>query len=130
MHHALENATEARDRLDEALTLLAAHKDRRRTLEQQLQDVELDIISDETGKHSSMSQAALDRHLKVEIPKNPEYRQIKSDLGAVISDIEGLEYDIRVAEADVRIAAARMTELGGYLQYLAAIKQAEHTKNT
>lgn len=130
VHSVYSDALQARDRLDEALTLLATYKDRRRALEQQLQDLEIEITSDEVGKHPQMSQAALDRHLKLEIPQNPEVRRIKSDLVDAISTIEGLEFDIRIAEADVKIAVGRMTELGGYLHYLAEIKKADQTKRT
>lgn len=130
VHTVYEDVVQHRNALDDLFTQIALQKDRRRTLEQQLQDREIDITSDEVGKHPGMSQAALDRHLKLEIPKDPEVRQIKSDLADTISQIEGLEYDIRVTETDVKIAVGRMTELGGYLQYLAAVKTAESAKSS
>lgn len=130
VHSVYSDAIQARDKLDEALTLIAQYKDRRHALEQELQDREIEITSDEVGAHPQMSQAALDRHLKLEIPKNPEVRRIKSDLVSTVSSIEGLEYDIRIAETDIRIAVGRMTELGGYLYYLAEIKKADQTRKT
>lgn len=108
--------------MDEAMTEVAKQKDLRRTLDDAIATRELEIYSDERGKHADLSQAALERHLKVETHRDPQLVELRSKLSACISSIEGFEYDIRAFETDVRIAVARMNELGGYFNYLAAIK--------
>lgn len=122
VHTVHESAVGFRHALDGSLTRLAELKDTKRDIEVAIADLEMEVTIDEAGKHSGMSVAAMERHLKVELHKNPMLHELKTKHGAVISEIEGVEYDIRVTETDIRIAVARLTELGGYLNYLAAIK--------
>lgn len=132
VNSVFEYAKTQRANLDAKLTDLAAGKDLRREVEHLIADREIELTSDEYAKHSGMSVAAMERHLKLELPKDPLLRELRAKLGVAVSDIEGLEFDIRMLETDIKIAVARMTELGGYLNYLAAIKQGQtkHTKET
>jgi hypothetical protein len=50
---------------------------------------------------------------------------LRGELLESIGDVEGLEYDRAMNETDIKIAVARLHELGGYFEYLAAIKRAE-----
>lgn len=122
VHSVYEGAIEARDRLDGILTDLAGLRDKKRDLEYRLQDLELEVASDERGKHADMSQAAMDKHLKVVLHNNTDVRELREQLSKTVSDIEGLEFDRSIAETDIKIAVSRLHELGGYLEYLAAIK--------
>lgn len=122
VHIVFEVAQTRRTMLDSSLTQLAAERDHKRDLEVQITDREMELTLDEAGHHPEMSVAAMDRHMKQVLARDELLRQLKGDLSSVISNIEGTEYDIRIHETDIKIAVARMTELGGYLQYLAAIK--------
>lgn len=122
VHEVYEAAHVARDTLDGYFSEVATKRDERRRIESAIEDREADLLIEEYSKHADMSVAAMERHMKSVKHRDEELRKLKPELASVISDIEGLEYDIRVAEADVRIAVARMTELGGYLTYLAAAK--------
>ena len=76
-----------------------------------------------------MSVAAMERHIKTVFFKDSALQDLRVKREAAVSEIEGLEYDVRVIETDIKIAVGRLTELGGYLQYLAAIKLAQtHSK--
>lgn len=118
-------ALTARTELDASFTKISELKDFKRNAEQKVSERELELIGDEHGRHPELSVAAMERHLKLELPKDPLLRELRGNVTMAISDIEGVEYDIRVFEADVRIAVARLNELGGYLTYLAAVKSAE-----
>lgn len=113
-----------RSNLDTKLTYLSELRDKRRLLESQKHDIEMDVVIDETGKHQDLSQAALDRHLKVVFHKHPELSDIRQSIMDVSSDIEGVEYDIDFINTSIKIAVSRLNELGGYFQFMAVVKQA------
>lgn len=122
VHSVHGNALEARERLDTVLTELSAARDKKREVEYILQDRELLLAGEERSKHSDMSAAAMDKHMKVVLTNDDEVRQLREQHIKIVGDIEGLEYDKTMAETDIKIAVARMHELGGYFEYLAAIK--------
>src|SRR5574338_288003 len=80
VHTVYENAIEARNRLDGILTELAEKRDQKSDVEFRLQDLELEIASDERGKHADLSQAAMDRHLKVVLHNNTDVRELREQL--------------------------------------------------
>lgn len=125
-----EHALAARKELGDKILELHAAKARRRSLESLRTDLEMAVIEDEHRKHTDLSVAAMDRHLKVEFSNNGELREAKDDLIAVASDIDLLEFEVSLLETDIRIAAARLHELGGYFQFMAVLKQAETTRKT
>lgn len=114
----------------EAGSEVVALKSKRRDIETLLSERELDIITDEGTKHAAMSVAALERHLKVAIPQDDAVRELRRGITEVIHLLEEAETLIRSKEWDLKIAVARLQELGGYLNYLAAIKQAANIKST
>jgi len=121
--HAVYGAVlDLRDQLDASLTRLAEHKDTKRDLESAISDVEMDTTLEEAGAHPGMSVAAMERHLKQVLHKNPVLDDLRIKHSAVVAQIESVEYDVRVIETSIRIEVARLTELGGLLNYLAAIK--------
>jgi hypothetical protein len=122
VHAAHEQARQARQGLDAILTSISDKRDEKRDVENQIEVHELEILSDERGKHPEMSVAAMDRHLKEVFYKSTHLTELRDVLRRTVGDIEGLEYDRVMFETDIKIAVARMQELGGYLQYLAAIK--------
>lgn len=128
LNTAYEQAKSSRDLLDETLTSLAEMRDKKRALEAKKTDREMDVVIDETGKHQDLSQAALDRHLKVVFHKDSVLADIRGQYQQVTSDIEGLEYDVDLYNADIKIAVSRLHELGGYFQFMAVIKQAAYAR--
>jgi chromosome segregation ATPase len=128
VHQVYEGCQAARNRLDETLTLLSESRDRRRELEFLVQDAEMEVASDEWSKHPEMAVGRMEKHLKIAIQSNDRCRELREQIAKLQGDIDGYEADVKVAETDVRIAVARLTELGGYLQYLAAIKLTQPSK--
>jgi hypothetical protein len=117
-----EEVKKARNDLDECLARLSEARDSRRLVESKIEDRQVDIITEEHGKHPDMSVSGMDRHLKAAFGKDPELVTQRSDLRELTNDIEGLDYDRSIMEQDIKIGVARMHELGGYLQFLAALK--------
>lgn len=129
VHKVYDTALALRGRLDDLFTEISQFKDKKRELDAHREDVEMEVSSDERGRHPDMSQAQMDKHMKVQLSNTAEWRETREHLAKVSGDIDGLEYDIRITETDIKIATARLQELGGYLQYLAAIKEAETARS-
>lgn len=124
VHTVHESAVAARNSLDECLTRLSEARDLKRDLEFRISDREQELAADEYGKHPDMAQNRMDKHLKGAFYADDTWRELREQLSKATGDAEGYEYDRTVIEADIRIAVSRMSELGGYLQYLAAVKLA------
>jgi hypothetical protein len=131
VHLVYEDAIKQRDFLDKLITEISEARDKKRGLEASITDREFEIIGDERSKHADLSVAAMDKHLKQAFHADPSLQRLRTEHLAVVNDLDGLELDRSVLETDIRIAVARMTELGGYLQYLAVIKtQSTSTNNS
>lgn len=128
VHQVFIDAQAARDKLDDIYTELSNLQDSKRDLQDRIIDVEMLVASEERGKHPDMSQTSMDKHLKVALNANGDYKTLRDQLRKVVGDIEGLEYDVRMVEHDIKIAVSRMNQLGGYFNYLAAVKN--NTKPT
>lgn len=130
VHTVHQEAKDARDRLDGILTELSDARDKRRQVEFLLGDAEMEVASEEWSKHPDMAVTRMEKHLKIAIQGNDACRELREQIAKLQGDIDGLEADAKMAETDVKIAVARLTELGGYLQYLAAIKLTQPVKQT
>lgn len=122
VHSVYEGLLKLRNSLDECLTLLAEAKDKKRDKEFALLDREMEVAADERGRHPDMSAAGMEKHLKIALNNDDDTRELREQLAKLHSDIEGYEFDRSVIETDIKIGLARMNELGGYLQYLAVVK--------
>lgn len=130
VHAVHQRALEARQKLEHQAQTLAELKQKRRVREQHLNDVEMVVIERERAKHPSMSQAQMDKHLKVEFSNDGDIRETRDELVDLAGSIDLVEWEIDLLNQDIKIAVARMQELGGYLNFLAAIKQAETTRKS
>lgn len=124
VHGILDRTIVAREDLDKVYTLLAEQRDARRGTLASIEDREMTLAIDERGKHSDMSQAAMDKHLKMVFFKDDHLIVLRNTLGVIEDAIDGAEYDRRIHEKTIEIGCARMNQLGGYLNYLAAVKMA------
>jgi|SRR5690242_73479 len=124
VHAVYESAIQAREKLVDILASIVDARANKREFEALISDHEYNLIAQETGANPSMSQAALDRHMKVVIAQDDAHSELRGQLREVAKGIDLLETKKAVLEADIRIDSARLVELGGYLQYLAAVKMA------
>lgn len=122
VHEVFTETVEAKTELDKILTELSDKRDALRDKEFLLSDKEMEIAADERGRHADMSATAMEKHLKIAYSNDGEVRGFREEIARLRSDIEGLEFDRSVQEHTIKIGCARMTQLGGYFQYLAIIK--------
>jgi hypothetical protein len=130
VHAVYEAAQQSREMLIQVGGDLVDARANKREFEALLSDHELDIIADEAGKNPTMSQAALDRHLKVVFRNSDSHQELRQQIRSIAQAIDKLETKKAVLEADIRIGSARLSELGGYLQYLAAVKMARPKRSS
>lgn len=130
IHSVYDTALAARKELGDQMLSLEDARSRRRTLEAFKVDVEMSIVEEERIKHTDMSQAQMDKHLKIAFNNNSDIRETRDELVVIAGEVDALEHAISLLETDIRIAVSRLTELGGLAQFFAAIKQAETTRKT
>lgn len=122
VHHAHETAQSALARMEAARTELLGMRATKRRIENAIADREADIAADTVAALGGQSQAAIERQVKLTIGTDPELRRLRQELLDQQDDIDGEETHAAMAKAQVEIETGRMTELGGYLQYLAVSK--------
>jgi hypothetical protein len=88
------------------------------------------LVISERGKHPDISETAFRGHLKEVLFKDTEWRRIRDHIRGLGAYIDGAEVDRKLTERDIEIGCARMIELGGYLNYLAAAKNASIANKT
>lgn len=122
VHGPLRKANQARENLDDLYSRIDKHSDQKRTVVAAIKDREMEIVSDERGSNPDMSQAQMDRHLKVVMHNDAALIKLRDELENIDSVLDGCELDAKICSKDIDIAVARMNELGGYFSYLAAVK--------
>jgi chromosome segregation ATPase len=115
---------------DECLTALSEARDKKRDLDDAIDARKMEIIGDERAKHADMSEAAMDRHLRQVYRVDTRLIELKEQQRQAAGDVDGCEMDKLVHEQELKTLQARMTELGGYLNYLAAARLATIHKET
>lgn len=111
-------------------TELAALRSEKRRLEAFRADIEMEVAEDERGKHPDMSQAQMDKHLRIKYSNNSDIRETRDELSSLAGEIDFVEFQIEQLHTDIKIAVARLHELGGYFQFMAVIKQSSEARKS
>lgn len=125
VHQVWEDANEINDQIVQTTTKLIEALAKRRSLDDRIESREMDLLIEERGKHPDHSEAAFQRHLKEVHHRDSELQSLRSERAAVASVVQAAELTAESLRAQVKLLSARMEELGGYLAYLAAVKNAE-----
>lgn len=128
VHKVHEEAEALLAELDEAMNALDSATDARRSLDESISNYEMDLLIEERGKHPDHSEAAFQRHLKEVQHKDQTLQQMRSKRNAKAGEATGLELDIEHLKYRLKTKNARMHELGGYFQFLAAVKNADRDR--
>lgn len=128
VHEIFDETVNCKHSLDEILVRLSERRDQRREAEEALRDRENEIASDLYGSNPDWSATKLDAASKSARQADPFHKALRSKISEILGAIDRLEHEKLVAETEIKIGVARMTELGGYLMYLAAVKNANTTE--
>lgn len=126
VHSVYSDARLARANLQAAIDEIYKARFKKREAEVQLTDREMEVAAEAWAAHPDFSAAKMDQHLKVAKHNDPKCRELREVIFDATSRIEAQDTSRVMYENDLKIAVSRLQELGGYLHYLAAIKQA-HT---
>lgn len=124
VHSVYESARKSYSSYEAILIDLRDARSSRRTLDDLIAERETDILIEETAKHPSMSATAMKDHLKVAIRKDGSAKALRLQAMELAETIDTLEMRKSCLEQDMKIEVARLNELGGYLNYLMSIKNA------
>ena len=125
-----EGAVSSRTALEDKYMTLNNLRNRRRTVEAFRLDCEMVVIESERSKHPEMSQAQMDKHLKVAFSNHSDIREANEELMMLAGQIELTEHEVELLKTDIKIATSRLEELGGYLQFMAVLKQSEVSRKS
>lgn len=116
--------------LADALGRLTEAARERRRVDAEILDNEIEIASIERGKHTDLSQAAFERHLKEVLHNAVQLVELRQERAELHAQYEQADADAEIARSRVRIECARMEELGGLLDFYAWTKAATLTPPT
>jgi hypothetical protein len=126
VHREHERAKLQLESLDELLVELDKAQDRKREINENITDREVELIGEKRGLHSDMSSTEFKTRLREWEREDGKLTALRIELNSVLSEVQGIEYDVDITRLRIKTACARMEQLGGYLNYLAAIRnQAE-----
>jgi hypothetical protein len=128
VHEVYEQLLRHIEDLDVSTSDLDKALDRKRQLEEDYADAEVELISEKRGMHPEMSDTKFRTELKVWERQHEALNSIRVMLNAIKSEIQGLEFDQSMLKARIQVGSARLAELGGYLHYLAEVKASANYK--
>jgi len=128
VHRVYETASEQLVVLDELLSDLDKAQDRRRQLEDDYADREVELIGEMRGVHPSFSDTKFKSEMKIWEREDTRLREVRVELSKVRSELQGLDIDLEMARMRIRVNCSRMEQLGGYLRYLAEVKAGARTQ--
>lgn len=116
---------DTQEQLDELMTvqqkLLQARSDRRLT-DERITDREMEVVALQRAANEGMSATAFKEFVKGPLHADRDLIVLRAKRDNDSTALEWAEDQVRLLEARVRAGSARMNELGGYFNYLAAIR--------
>lgn len=125
-----DESVEAEGTLAQALEEVRLWADKKRNIAELILDRQADLATEERANKAELSATAFEAHMKIAIRQDRNLKELRADLASAAIRHEEAEHKAREAELVIRTRTARMTELGGYFQYLAAtaLLQANNTQ--
>jgi len=115
-------ATQKEQELESVLDGIIRFTGARRILEDKITNREFEVVSEQRALNPGMSQTAFDKHVKRAIWIDPALKSLRDELTNITAHLTYLESQRHILDSALRIRTARMTALGGYMTYLAAVK--------
>lgn len=130
VHEVYDTVEDAIKQLDSLLADLDKAQDSRRKLDDEYADREVEMIGEKRGMHPSMSDTRFKSEMRIWEREDPKLSELRSKLSEVRGEIQGLEYDAEILRHRIKAGSSRMEELGGYLNYLAAVRSEQTQAET
>jgi hypothetical protein len=104
----------------------ARHK--KRELESTKINREMEVSEDQHSKHRDLSATAMKEHLRGVFHRDKDLAKIRAEINDQQAVLDQLEFEIEQVNIDIKIAVSRLSELGGYFQFMAVVKQAHEAR--
>lgn len=128
VHSVFEGVQQHLEYLDTQLGDLDKALDAKRAVNEKIEDREAQLIGEKRGTHPEMTDTGFQTRLKEWRRKDPELQLLRAELNIALAEIQGAEMDLELTRARIKTGCARMEQLGGYLNYLASVKNATPPK--
>ena len=129
VHEVFKEVVEELNALEVTLQELDKAQALRRELDEKYADREVELVHEMRGIHPSMTDTRFKSEWRGWERSDVKLRDIRIELMKVKGDISTLEVKVEVSRSIIKAGCARMEQLGGYLNYLAAVKnRAEHSE--
>lgn len=112
-------------RLQDLYRQRAGYESETRSLDHQIDEQKGTLLRKVAFENSSASQAARDQAYRLACAENDQLASIQELRLEAMSRRDAVNAEIYGAEQNHKAYVARLNELGGYFQYLNAVKQAE-----
>lgn len=123
VHEVYEEAQKANAELiDQNIALVGVKADRRRITEE-ITDREVAIWREARDRNPELSATALDAKSKQERRTDPTMQHLRQALLEFQKREDDLEFKVKACQNRITIATARMTQLGGYFNFLVKIME-------
>lgn len=124
VHTTYAEARSVIAQLREAYEELTLAKAERRTLVLSAQEYETEVVEEVYRTSSDASVSAIERSIKRVIANDDFLIRNREEQSSMTSRVDAAEHRVRVLTAESQVLAARINEIGGYLNFLAAAKLA------
>lgn len=122
VHEIYEHAKSQQEALVATVGKIASLRKDRRNTEDAIADREMEITAEVVASLADASQAAKEREIKMSCAMDVDLKKARKQVITMTNSIEQEESIRSILESDIRITVARLSELGGYLNFLAAIR--------
>lgn len=131
VHEVFTETVSLVEELEGARLLLDKAQADRRGVESAIRYREVELIQEKRSTHPSMSDTRFKSEFRIWEIEDVELVNLRLKLEDNRFECDSLETQVEILRVKIKVGSARIAELGGYLNYLAAVKtQAEHSKKT
>ena len=130
VHDVYDETRSAHADLREAHKALIDHEQQAAGVVESMADREHVLVSAERAANADMSATAFKEHMKEVSQIDPDMKRLRGELASAHREADRAKQAIREAELLIRVGTARMEELGGLLQFYAAVKITRHATDT
>lgn len=116
--------------LDDLFADLDKAQDERRFVSDAIWDREMQLLSTTQAANPDWSANKVEQQMKVIKHGDDTLKELRLRQRLNHAELDGLEIDKEMTVHRIKTLQARMVELGGYFNYLAAVKQAETLTKT
>lgn len=124
VHDTFHDAWEVNEAHSAAVVRRVGHLTKLREVRDDIEHREHEIVTELRGKYMDASEAALSRTIKLAFKDDPHLQSLVRMERVIQGEVDGTDAEIDSLKSTLKLLTARLTELGGLLNFYAAAKSA------